>query len=520
MRGMQDEVERAAARVRAALAREDWQDALSGVYVGWGPLMSYRPDVVERVALAVPSGTLDAVPEWRVIRAYLRRVTMRPDLRPAVYSDGAPAPEPGAAASTRAVLLTSRASAARTAGRYHEAVAWAERAEAAAREDGQVSRTLHGLFASLLVEWAFAHEFAGQPTRAVALLREAFARAEESRNPRDMADAAGELAWLLALAGSREAGEWLARRDALVAGGPAIPGLTISCHLARALRLWDALDFDAADRELDRIDARDLGEHLLFFAAARLMIGSRLSRDQGTALLSQFDTQISAIPEARTATGLNDELNRIVRADVLFIRGEAGAVLRLLAGYEAPAAPFVPARRAIAHVLAGEDDVAERLAAEVLADPRTWIRLRIEMQAVQAITARRRGDLAAATERFGAAVGNAAEHGSFMALALVPRSELEELLRLAKAPEAPPWLGRLASGAIALPPAGQRIVRLTRREERLIAALSEDADEQSLAVALSVSRNTVRTQLHTLYRKFDVNSRGALRSAARQQGLL
>ncbi|WP_203137320.1 LuxR C-terminal-related transcriptional regulator [Microbacterium sp. JZ31] len=520
MRGMQDEAERASARILAALARGDWHAALEPAYAGWGPLISYRPELLEQAALAVPPAGLDAVPEWRVIRGYLRRMRMRPDLRPAVYSDDASAPGPDAPASTRAVLFTSRASGARTAGRYDEAKTWAERAESAAREDARSSGTLRGLVASLLVECALAHEFAGQPTRAMALLREAFVCAEETRNARDMADAAGELAWLLALAGYREADDWLARHDTLLTGGPRIEALTISSQLARALRLWDALDFDAAERELARIDPHDVGEHLLFVAAARLMIGSRVSRDQGTALLSHFDTRISAMPVAHVASGLNGELNRIVRADLLFIRGEAAAVLRLLADLESPTAPFVTARRAIAHLLADEDDIADRLATEALDDPRTWVRLRIEMNVVHAIAARRRGDVATAAERFRAAVDETAEHGCFMAFTLAPRTELEELIGLLEADATPPWLRRLTSGTIALPPARQRIVRVTRREERLIAALSEDADEQSLAAALSVSRNTVRSQLHTLYRKFDVNSRGALRAAARRQGLL
>jgi LuxR family maltose regulon positive regulatory protein len=155
----------------------------------------------------------------------------------------------------------------------------------------------------------------------------------------------------------------------------------------------------------------------------------------------------------------------------------------------------------------------------VLADARGTPRSRIEAELVLATTARRRGDRTEAAARFSTAVAAATAHGTRMPLALVPRAELEELVGLVGRERAPEWLSRVRATA-AVAPGGQRLIRLTRQEERLLCALSEDADEQALAVALEVSRNTVRTQLHTLYRKFGVNSRGALRAHARRQGLL
>jgi LuxR family maltose regulon positive regulatory protein len=505
--------------IEAALARDDWRSAIAAAYASWGPLVSYRPDALERLAGALPPAAAEARPEWTVLRAYLRQQRVPADLRPVVYRDDGPAPATDATPATRTVLLTSRATAARTAGRFYQACTLATRAEAAARREARPSAPLRALFPALLVQWALAHEFAGDPGSAAVLLREAYERAGETGNPRAQANAAGELGWLLALAGDREADAWLDRWDALRSRDPRVEGVTGSGLLGRSVRLWDDLHLHRARREAESIDLRLTGEHLLLAAGVRVLVGSRLAQDRGTALLSQFDTWFAATPREHAAVGFPGQLGGIVRADVLTLQGEAAAALRMFQRMEAGDGPWIAARRAVAHLLVDEDDHAEEAARAVLADARGTPRSRIEAELVLATTARRRGDRTEAAARFSTAVAAATAHGTRMPLALVPRAELEELVGLVGRERAPEWLSRVRADAV-VAPGGQRLIRLTRQEERLLCALSEDADEQALAVALEVSRNTVRTQLHTLYRKFGVNSRGALRAHARRQGLL
>jgi DNA-binding CsgD family transcriptional regulator len=53
-------------------------------------------------------------------------------------------------------------------------------------------------------------------------------------------------------------------------------------------------------------------------------------------------------------------------------------------------------------------------------------------------------------------------------------------------------------------------MEFTRRELEIVRLIFEDEQEQSIATALGISVNTVRTQLKRLYRKFGVTSRVGL----------
>ncbi|MCP2265263.1 regulatory protein, luxR family [Promicromonospora thailandica] len=52
-----------------------------------------------------------------------------------------------------------------------------------------------------------------------------------------------------------------------------------------------------------------------------------------------------------------------------------------------------------------------------------------------------------------------------------------------------------------------RVPSLTRRERVILANLSEDATLEQIARRLYVTRNTVKTQVRSVYRKLGVSSR-------------
>ena len=511
----------ASERVFAALARGEWAVASQAALAAWGPLISFRPDVVAVVCEAAPAEVLDAHPEWIVLRAYMRVVQTRPDLRPALYIDDAPSPSPTDPPLPRAMLTLSRAVAARTEGHHERATALAYEAEAWAREADADDPTTAALLVPLLIQCAVTHEFSARPGPTARLLREAFRRARETGNVRAALDASGELGWLFAVTGDGTASDhWLAEHEALRAAAPTAVSDPLPAQLGHVIRRWDQLEFDAAQARLAQADRRSAGEYALLLAGVEVLVGARRAADLGGALLSHFDSQVMSTVESRRASGLNAYADIVVRCEVLALRGEASAALRTFQGFDPQVAPMVAARHARAQLLVGADDAADATAQTAIEASIVWPRAHTEATLVRATVALRRGQEGAARELFGRALQAAREHRSFMPLAALPLADLRALAQLVPDDQHPAELARLLSGEVALPPAAQRFVLPTPSEQRLLYALAEDAGEQSFADALGLSRNTIRSQLHTLYRKFDVNSRGALRAAARREGLL
>jgi DNA-binding NarL/FixJ family response regulator len=60
---------------------------------------------------------------------------------------------------------------------------------------------------------------------------------------------------------------------------------------------------------------------------------------------------------------------------------------------------------------------------------------------------------------------------------------------------------------------------LTRRERVILSNLSEDVTLEQIATKLYVTRNTVKSQVRSVYRKIGVSSRAGAVAWARQAGL-
>ncbi|UPL16122.1 LuxR C-terminal-related transcriptional regulator [Microbacterium galbinum] len=98
----------------------------------------------------------------------------------------------------------------------------------------------------------------------------------------------------------------------------------------------------------------------------------------------------------------------------------------------------------------------------------------------------------------------------------VPGYVLEALRALVRDPDAiplPESSGLTTSQSLLRHP-------LTQRERRVLVAASTSATLAEMAVDLKVSRNTVKTQLSSLYRKLGVGSRADAVAAATRLGLL
>ena len=117
------------------------------------------------------------------------------------------------------------------------------------------------------------------------------------------------------------------------------------------------------------------------------------------------------------------------------------------------------------------------------------------------------------------AVRTAQAVGAVWAFTTIPRVELEQLA--VHVPELAVVLGnpRLAA-APDVYPANIALVELSKRELLVLARLADGSTVQSIATALFVSPNTVKTQLRSVYQKLNVDSRHGAIARAREWGLL
>lgn len=69
-------------------------------------------------------------------------------------------------------------------------------------------------------------------------------------------------------------------------------------------------------------------------------------------------------------------------------------------------------------------------------------------------------------------------------------------------------------------PRTQAGLALTPREQTVLAELTQDVTVEEIAARLWVSRNTVKSQLRSVYRKLGVSTRAEAVARARDKGLL
>lgn len=508
-------------QVFRALAGGDWRAATELVEANWGRLSSAGAWLIEIVGDALPPAALEERPMWAVLRGYARHMRLDPRVRPALYVDAARPPRGDDTALTRAVLSTSRAAAMRTVGRVDLAAEWVERARGAAVQIAETDPAGRQLLPELRFQWALTYVLAGRGGQAINLFAGAFDGAVETSNVRVQVDASGELAWLLAICGyGFSADAWIAKHAAVRDRASSVPTARVSDVLARAMRAWDRLEPARTVQLTEGIVDADARDRTPFVAGARLLGQARATGAQSSAILNRFDASVSAFLPAGSLVPFVDQHNRVVRSDYFLLRGEAAAAIRMLTDDSASTGLFASARLAAAYMLSGDADTAEKEAQFVLGSRETCPRIQIEAYAVLAASLLRRGNAVAAAEAFRDAAALAVENDTFMPLAVISRDDLQTLVgRLPHLRGVAP-IAALAGGRIPTPPAQQPDMHITPQEGRLIRLLADDLSEQEVADAMGISRNTVRTHLRALYRKFHVNDRGALRAAARSEGLL
>jgi DNA-binding CsgD family transcriptional regulator len=370
----------------------------------------------------------------------------------------------------------------------------------------------------LSAERGFTAMLAGSHDQATQLFSRAFAEAGEPPHAHYAgANAAANLALLAAYRGHLDlARTWLEALDRL---GPLPDWIehqtTLGAEIARALIAIDESDPSTAALLLDRIGpATQPIELWPFVALAGAYYEAHFGDPhKGLRVLDTARQQHGALnPDTATMTG---ELVLRAEAKLLLRTGAGTRALHLAerhAGVESLAL-FA----AWAHLLAGEDNEAMQLSAEMLQYGDLPINDQMGHHLVQA-TAHLRAEH---RERAGA---------SFLAatrLRSTPRHvspflslrdrDLDELARLAEVPN-PLRDSAVASQRNTPPPAP--LVHLTPREREVLHALSARQTAEQAAAQFGVSVTTVRTQIRKIYQKLNVSHRTEAIAKAQDLGLI
>ncbi|WZH35208.1 MAG: LuxR C-terminal-related transcriptional regulator [Microbacterium enclense] len=327
-----------------------------------------------------------------------------------------------------------------------------------------------GLTAGLEGRSNAAGAFALQGDLAAA--SDAIARAEHSRWPDGWRDGyAGSLLHLAEAVIALEAGD-----DALVLRHlePLAPHRATIEH-AGLLQYIETIahlgggDVNTATVSMARMRARQRGQRRLAGLGEAMTLDARILIELAAGRLVEAERLLSRLPD--TVAG------RLSRARVRLAQGNVDSALTILA----VSVPEEPEHRLRA------EHSALTLAALALLD------------ADEPDTPH---DLAAPLERLSAALE---VNGLTVPLLLVPVGALDEIARLPLSPTLAAAMDTVRSRAFI--PSAPRQAALSARERQVALALTSGKTLTEIAVELSVSRNTVKTQLRSIYRKLGVHDR-------------
>lgn len=193
--------------------------------------------------------------------------------------------------------------------------------------------------------------------------------------------------------------------------------------------------------------------------------------------------------------------------------GRVAKAARVLAECD-PSWPEVVPARLLHTLVAGPEPVALERVLGWLNLPGHTVRSRAATLVLGAAAMLRRGDDALAVSMLGQADALQNHHGVAAHLDLVPAPDREALTGLADGAGQNDMARHLREWTAAVVPAMTPVVSLTKREQVVLEALVSAPSREEIAAALSVSTNTVKSQLRSVYRKLGVTTREAALRAA------
>lgn len=503
-------------RIHQALAADDWQAVTSLIADHWSSLLRSSRETVRAAVNALPDAVLEAQPRWATAREFLN-YSPRDGLRPVKFEM-----HEGSSALTGELLdalaqLTSRAASERSHGRFRQAADAAR--EAIALEGGAPPDAVaeFGLvLADLRVQWAISLLLAGATREAAVQFEATFDDAVTFDNPRTATEAAGSLAFIHSLNGDLQAARaWLARQpiDAETGGAAAdvaTDQVTAMGALAAANIAIDELDEDAARAALTVDPGDELAPEQW---ALRLYVVSRAEVFFGDAyaqLIRNRAAERARVPYL-SASSLNAwALHYSASAILLAVNDVEGAAEVVADLEEVHAHPAAESARVFSVWMMANS----RNDAQVVADSAQYLtraeslRGSAEMMAASVSGLLHTGHVDQATKLFRSLAVIVAEQGPLSVLtrfdddalgALLEGSgvDLDELALERRARANPRVFARLPD------------VQLTDRERVVLRHLLSPSTLEEIAGEEHVSRNTIKSQTRSLFKKLGVSSREA-----------
>ncbi|GAA4779264.1 helix-turn-helix domain-containing protein [Microbacterium gilvum] len=501
-----------------ALADGRWGGALDLVEAAMPELLDRDPALVRTVADAVPVVELRRRPWWFGLRQYVVHLLTEP-AKPPVFPDVDPRVPDHLGAVDRIVILTGRAAALRTRGRFADAASLADDAhDALHRLDGGERARLRPVVAMLLTQWGTTFAAAALVDHAVVVLEEAHSAAEATGSARAARESAGELAWIHAVTGSgKEADRWIERAGSLRARHPGVQFIRGGLALARAYRAGDRLDIPEALRLLDH-EGDPFEELSLLAASLGAVLGARSAAADPLAMHSRIEVAVASTPGPRALSGLNAAALAVARSTLHAFQGLYEAALLDLERcppLPRPAGGMIRSRAGVARLGLGDPHGALAEVAKEAANPAP--RVRTEALIVRAAALLRIGNEPSAVTAFREALAVSSENRLGGALALVPAADLGALAAACGTP-APIDLASLQR--LATPAAAYGYERLSPQQLAVLRAIAEREHIADAAVLLGLSPNTLKTHLRAAYRRLGAVDRSGALDEAHRRALL
>lgn len=287
----------------------------------------------------------------------------------------------------------------------------------------------------------------------------------------------------------------------------------VPMHIAAAWTALERFEPEEADAALRRADPhRATTEHWPFVLEARVHVDWQ-RQGPASALMALRESR----SEKRFAAPIGDAVALMLvalEAELLLAAGRGAEARALLTPARLRRSTRLEVPRSRSLLLRGDGDQAAAIADRHAHSAALPWQDRIDLLLISASANLRAGDHASAQARFDEAAAIAQRVGVLLPFASMPRADL-----LALSLRRPELQDRIPERP-ARYPEPEIVVALSRREQHVLAALASDRTLPEIAQLLSVSKNTLKSQLRSVYRKLDVSNRQEAVAFARRTGLM
>lgn len=526
-------------RIIEAQARGDWDAVTEGLEQHWSSLLRTSRAAMRDVVNALPDAVVEKQPRWSAARQYLNFAPDDGRLRPARFDFEAAQPSDAGELIDDLAQFTGQTAHERAHGRFRSAATIAATAIEAVRQATPAeARTLRPLLAGLRVQWATSLLFAGDIREALLEFEAAYNDAVAFDSDRMATAAAGSIALIHSVTGDLVlARSWLRRQPVSVGGGFDRPGkfdgkrefdrpgefdgagefdggrgdaAAVMGTLAAANIAIDELQVEEARAWIARVPDDEAAPEQW---ALRLGVASRFEVLSGDPLAQSLRTRaaVRARPAHLSEDGLNGWALRFsdigVRVALHDARGAAEALVALEAGESEFHRQAALIARVWMLVRVGEHVQAVTVMESVPVAQRS-LRVGLELLAAATIINLRAGADERAVELFRTLTTMVAEQRFPGVLMRFNDEEFEALRVSSGARVGPRQVQRALRGAPDVSaPVLVSEAKLTERERVVLRHLLQARKLDEIATLEHVSRNTIKSQMRTLFKKLGVSSR-------------